>query len=147
MFFPMLADVYFSTSVQKPSGAMEDEWTLSGSIPCELKTGSFNTEMRYALQTYDEFFFIPTILYGRFDRDIQLLEDGTSKPFTELRVTNIRTRTCDDSSSALFTEDHDGTMVPVIYEIRSLSPFINPWGVAEHWKTQLIRSDNQEGAM
>ena len=147
MFFPMLADVYFSNQIQKPSGAMEDVWELSESVPCELKTGSFNTEMRYALQTYDEFFFIPTIMYGRFDRDIQYLANGDVKPFTELRITNVRTNTCDDSADALFIEERNGEMVPVIYEVRSLSPFVNPWGVAEHWKTQLVRSDNQEGAL
>ena len=147
MFFPMLADVYYSAKVQKPSGAMEDVWTFSATFPCELKTGSFNTEMRYSMQTYDEFFFLPTIVYGRFNADIQVNPYGQAVPFSELRVTNIRTNTCDDSSEAIFTEARNGIQVPIIYEVRSLSPFINPWGVAEHWKTQLMRSDNQEGAL
>ena len=147
MFYPMLADVYYSAKVQKPSGAMEDVWMFSATFPCELKTGSFNTEMRYAMQTYDEFFFLPTILYGRFNADIQTDPNGKSVPFSELRVTNVRTNSCDDSGETLFTEAHEGKQVPVIYEVRSLSPFINPWGVTEHYKTQLMRSDNQRGSL
>lgn len=143
MFYPMLADVYFSVSVQAPSGEMEDIWEFSESVPCELKTGSFNTEMRYALQTYDEFFALPTVVYGRFDRDIQIQPDGTTVPFTSLLVTNIRTRTCDDTGPVVFTEDRGSGLVPIVYEVRSISPFINPWGVAEHYKTQLMRADNQ----
>ena len=143
MFYPMLADVYFSVSVQAPSGEREDIWEFSESVPCELKTGSFNTEMRYALQTYDEFFALPTVVYGRFDRDIQVQPDGTTVPFTSLLVTNIRTRTCDDAGPVVFTEDRGDGLKPIVYEVRSISPFINPWGVAEHYKTQLMRSDNQ----
>ena len=143
MFYPMLADVYFSVSVQAPSGEMEDIWEFSESVPCELKTGSFNTEMRYALQTYDEFFALPTVVYGRFDRDIQVQPDGTTVPFTSLLVTNIRTRTCDDAGPVVFTEDRGDGLKPIVYEVRSISPLINPWGVAEHYKTQLMRSDNQ----
>lgn len=147
MFYPMLADIYYGEETQLPSGRMQKTWALSESVPCELKTGSFNTEMRYALQTYDEFFFIPTIVYGRFSKDIQELTNGTSKPFSELRVTNLRRNSCDGEGEVLFTEDVDGVQTPVIYEVRSLSPFVNPWGRAEHWKTQLIRSDNQQGAL
>lgn len=144
----MLADVYYSVTTQAPSGEMVDEWTFGQSVPCELKTGSFNTEMRYALQTYDEFFALPTVVYGRFDRDIQISSDGTTTtPFTSLLVTNIRTRTPDDDGPVVFTEDRGSGLVPIVYEVRSLSPFLNPWGQPEHFKTQLMRSDDQQGIL
>ena len=147
MFFPMLADVYYPVKVQKPSGAMEANWEFDQSVPCELKTGSFNTSKQNALQTFDDLFALPMLVYGRFDRDIQILQDESSVPFSELRITNIRTRTCDDTGLVLFNENIDGGMVPTVYEVHSLSPFINPWGVAEHFKTQLVRSDDQKGAL
>lgn len=147
MFYPMLADVYYSVPVQDRSGEMVDDWVFSQSVPCELKTGSFNTEMRYSMQTYDEMFSLPTVVYGRFDRDIQVNPDGSTNPFTSLLVTNLRTRTCDDSAESMFTEDQGAGLVPIVYEVRSLSPFVNPWGKPEHYKTQLMRSDDQQGIL
>lgn len=146
MFYPMIADIYYATMVQQESGAIEKSWDFDRSVPCELKSGSFNTEMRYALQTFDEFFANPTILYGRFKEGIDTDESGYARELTDILVTNIRTNDeCSGSQSdPLFVEPHDGEMVPIVYEVRNLSPFINPWGRAEHFKVQLKRSDNQE---
>lgn len=146
MFFHMLADIYYSTQEQKPSGEMKSVWTFDRSVNCELKTGSFNTEMRYATQTFDDFFTLPTVLYGMFKKDIQTASDGSDHMTTEILVTNIRRNLPGDTGEILFTEPNDDeTMqIPIVYELRSLSPFINPWGRAEHYKTQLMRSDNQE---
>lgn len=145
-FFHMLADVYYAEQTQKPSGEMVNLWTFDRTVNCELKTGSFNTEMRYSTQTFDEFFTIPTVLYGMFKGDIQTASDGADHVITEILVTNIRTAEPGDVGEVLFSEPNDaGTgQVPVVYEVRSLSPFINYRGRAEHWKTQLMRSDNQE---
>jgi len=144
--YPMLADIYYAEQVQKPSGEMRNTWAFDRTVKCELKTGSFNTEMRYATQTFDDFFTLPTVLYGRFKDDIQSGSDDSQHMTTEILVTNIRTNKPGDTGKVLFTEPNDteDEQVPILYELRSLSPFINMWGRAEHYKTQLMRSDNQE---
>ena len=142
----MIADVYYSNVEQLDSGAIEKTWAFDRSVPCELKSGSFNTEMRYALQTFDEFFSYPTILYGRFKEGVDTDASGFAREITEILITNIRTNdSCTEvQSDPLFVEPRDGEMVPIVYEVRNLSPFINPWGRPEHFKVQLKRSDNQE---
>lgn len=146
MFYPMIADIYYSQMTQEDSGAISKTWTFDRSSICEVKTGSFNTEMRYALQAYDENFINPTILYGRFKEDLSLDTLGVARELTDILVTNVRTNDmCGGNETALFNEPNDsGDLVPIVYEIRNLSPFINPWGRAEHFKIQLMRSDNQE---
>lgn len=141
--FPLMADVYYATESQDDLGSIVKRWTLGRSdTPCELRTDKFNSDSRFAVDTKEQFFDIELILFGRFEDDIRINQDGDYRSISNILITNIRTR-CDGASVFIETYKDGGEAIASIFEVRTLQPFTNPWGKIEYYKVQLFRSDDQ----
>lgn len=139
--YPMKADIYVSTDTQDPvTGRIYKDWSMVKSgVLCALASDKFNSDTRYAIQTKSDLFDMPLLLFGRFQEDIRRYNGGMLV-MTDLLVTNVR-GFCDDEP--LFVESIDGKPSATLFEVATLQPFVNPWGQAEYYKTQLMRMDDQ----
>lgn len=139
--YPMIADIYIATGIQdNVSGMIIKEWSLlHADVQCELSSDKFNSDTRYAIQTKNDLFDMPLLLFGRFKQDIRKTDTGYAM-LTDMLVTNIRDY-CDKDQ--IFIEPSNNGE-PMIFEIATLQPFTNPWGKTEYYKTQILRMDDQD---
>ena len=138
--FTLKADVYYAVLEQNSWGEFEKTWSLSHTgTMCELHSDKFNSDTRYAIQTKDEFFKMPLLVFGRFREDIRVDKDGTMHPLTDIVVSNVRGYCGGDP---VFYDSASGE--PTKFEIGTFEPFTNPWGKIEYYKVQAIRSDDQD---
>ena len=102
-------------------------WNVMGSV--NLQDLSADREFEYKKR-----------LNGRFmgDTDPRVDSMGEYHPFTDMLITNVK----DTATGKQLHLNEDGS--PVIFEVMSVDPFINPWNEIEYYKLLLERADNQE---
>jgi hypothetical protein len=72
----------------------------------------------------------------KFDSDPRKGSDGVYHPVSDILITNIM------SGGKQLHTNHRG--VPIIFEVMSVDPFIDPFGKIEYYKLLLERADDQE---
>ena len=89
--------------------------------------------------TADREFEYKKRLNGRFryPSDPRLDNDGNYHPISSILVSNI----IDKKTGQQLHLDENGN--PIIFEVMSVDPFINPFGKTEYFKLLLERSDDQ----
>ena len=73
----------------------------------------------------------------RFPSDPRLDNDGNYHPISSILVSNI----IDKKTGQQLHLDENGN--PIIFEVMSVDPFINPFGKTEYFKLLLERADDQ----
>ncbi len=89
--------------------------------------------------TADREFEYKKRLNGRFmgDTDPRVGSKGQYHPISDILITNVK----DTASGKQLHTNEDGS--PIIFEVMSVDPFINPWNEIEYYKILLERADNQ----
>ena len=145
LFFQMNCDVYYAKDKQNDYGQMEKKWEFDMIEPCSFYTlgdRSNDNNFTFSPESYDRFFRLETMLYGRVKTDIRQASDGLFYPLSHILISNIRGATC--NTEIFFVEtngDYEGT--PTIFEVKTCQPFVGPFNTIEYYKIQLERSDTQ----
>ena len=81
-------------------------------------------------------------LNGRFKypSDPRVGQDGSAHPISDILITNICKK--GDLGDVELQLNADGT--PIVFEVMSVDPFIDPWGNIEYYKVLLERADDQQ---
>ena len=81
-----------------------------------------------------------TILVGRAKNDLRISSLEKLNSITNVVVTNIK----DKNGKDIYLETSGPRMgQSTIFEIATIQPFVNPFGVVDHYKIVLRRSENQ----
>jgi hypothetical protein len=135
--FPMQADIFYANNEQSAYGNVIQSWYYDRSVFCNfVYAGSkFREEAVPNILISQD-----ALLIGRTRQDIRFDTNGEPADFTNLVVTNIRDKSCQE----LYVET--GGPRPgksTLFEIATIKPFINPFGKTEHFSIILKRSENQ----
>ena len=81
-------------------------------------------------------------LNGRFKypSDPRVGSDGSVHPISDILITNICKK--GDLGDVELQLNADGT--PIVFEVMSVAPLIDPWGDIEYYKVLLERADDQQ---
>jgi len=133
--FSMSLDLYYSSESQDDFGIEEKSWRLDQTLSGYAEP--LGAVERDGIKN-NRFFEYENKLIGRTKKDPRVSVEGFYYPITSILITNIKdTKTNTD----LYIEDEGN---PIIYEVLSVEPYINPWNEIEYYKIFFNRSDRQE---
>jgi hypothetical protein len=135
--FPMQADIFYSINEQSAYGNVLQSWSYESSIDCSFVYGGvkFKEEAIPNILISQD-----SILIGRSKQDFRISSDGTPIDNTNIAITNIRDKNCNE----LYIENGGPRSgKSTVFEIATFQPFINPFGKVEHYSILLKRSENQ----
>jgi hypothetical protein len=131
----MSLDLYYSSESQDDFGIEEKSWRLDQTLSGYAEP--LGAVERDGIKN-NRFFEYENKLIGRTKKDPRVSVEGFYYPITSILITNIKdTKTNTD----LYIEDEGN---PIIYEVLSVEPYINPWNEIEYYKIFFNRSDRQE---
>jgi hypothetical protein len=131
----MSLDLYYSSESQDDFGIEEKSWRLDQTLLGYAEP--LGAVERDGIKN-NRFFEYENKLIGRTKKDPRVSMEGFYYPITSILIANIKdTKTNTD----LYIEDEGN---PIIYEILSVEPYINPLNEIEYYKIFLNRSDRQE---
>jgi hypothetical protein len=136
-FFSMQADIFYSLNDQSAYGNVLQNWFYGQTVICDFTYagGKFKEEVLPNVLISQD-----SLLLGRAKKDFRTSSEGEVFDFTNIAVTNIRDKHCNE----LYTEDGGPRQgKSTVFEIVTFKPFINPFGVIEHYTIILKRSENQ----
>lgn len=135
--FPMEADIFHPVVEQGALGNVKKTWILDRSIACSLNPAGTATKEDVKPNvniTQDG------LLLGRVKQDIRISGRDSSNSITNVIVTNIRDRNCNQ----IYMETSGPRAgKSTIFEVATSEPFIGPFGSVEYFKVILRRSENQ----
>lgn len=136
MFYPMTADIYYSTQTQNNMGEVVKTWNRDRTIACSAIKR--NTDSRVAAMIDPQKFLEYDILVAmRMREDILQSSDSTLYYITDILVKNIK----DANNMVVWKETIDK---PTIFEVMSIEPMYNMFSVLDGYRALLVRSDNQD---
>jgi len=135
--YPMCAEVFTPIVQQSAYGNVAKEWMVDRKIACSFTPAgsAFKEEVMPNIDLTKD-----TILLGRARHDLRISSLEKLNSITNVVVSNIKDQTGKD----IYLE----TSGPragrsTIFEIATIQPFVNPFGVVDHYKIVLRRSENQ----
>lgn len=135
--YPMAADIYYPIVEQGALGNVKKSWILDRSVAVNVNPAgsAFKEEVVPNVNITKD-----TLLIGRIKQDIRVSSRKENNAITNVIVTNIRDRTCNE----IYLET-SGTRAgkSTIFEIATQEPFVGPFGDIEYYKIVLRRSENQ----
>lgn len=135
--FPLQADIFYSINEQSAYGNVLQAWYYDKTVSCSFVYGGvkFKEEVIPNILISED-----SLLIGRIRDDIRLSSSGEMIDFTNIVITNIRDKNCEE----LYLEaGGPRTGKSTLFEIATLQPFIGPFGKREHYSIILKRSENQ----
>lgn len=136
LYYPMTADVYYSTETQNDFGEVIKEWDKDRSIKCAVRKRSPNTRMPEYIQD-GKFLEYDVDIIMRTPEDILVSSD-----YVPYRITNILISNIKDASGVLLWKE--ATEEPTIFEIHAIEPMLNMFNNLSGFRVNLIRSDKQD---
>lgn len=136
--FPMQADIFYAMNEQSAYGNVLKSWYYETSIVCNFvfAGNKFKEEILPNILISQD-----SLLIGRAKKDFRMSLDGTPIDSTNIAITNIRDKHCNE----IYIENGGPRAgKSTVYEIATFQPFINPFGKTEHYSIVLKRSENQE---
>jgi hypothetical protein len=136
--YPMTADIYYSTETQDEYGTMNSVWNFDRTIKCSaVQVNSKNVASNLdpdILMKYNDY------LYMRTTSDIRVSSNSTKYPITLILVTNIS-----NSNGLSYWNEQVGAREgePTLFEVRTVSPSIDPFQDINHYMIYLARSQDQ----
>ena len=136
MFYPMTADVYYSTQTQNSMGEIVKTWTKDRTISCSAVKR--NTDSRIApMLDSQKFIEYDLMITLRTKEDLLQSSDSTIYYVTDVLVKNIQ----DPNGIIVWKESVDD---PTVFEIRTIEPMYNMFSGLDGYRASLIRSDKQD---
>ena len=136
--FPMQADIYYPIIDQSPYGNISKIWTYDRTVPCNIIYAGVKEkeEVRVNIDMTQD-----TIMSARFRKDIRSSSFGEMHALSNIVITNVKDKNCNE----IYVEPAGPRYgQSTLFEIATFQPFINPFGVVEHYKLILRKSENQE---
>jgi hypothetical protein len=135
--YPMQADIFYPEVTQGAYGNVSKEWQRDRTIVCSL--GPAGSRFKEEL-TPNIDISIESLLIGRFKEDIRFSRDYNGKALTNIVISNIKDRNCQQlyMESAGVRKDQ-----PTIFEVATVTPHVGPFGKVEYYRVILRRSENQ----
>lgn len=144
ILFPMVCDIYYATEAQDTYGRIEKKWSLDSTRACNLYSVTDTNQADKFGFDEKKFFNLETGVYGRINTDIRRSEDGRFFPLSHILLSNIRVKTCDGYELLMYETDGGYESSPTIFEVRTVHPYMGPFGRIDFYQVKLDRSDNQE---
>lgn len=135
MFYPMTADLYYSSGEQNDFGEMVSTWTKDRTIKCSAikERPSTTVQNKITSQKFIEYEFR---LDFRTNEDVLVASDGTSYALTEIIITNIK----DPSGKVVWFESSSQATV---FELGNVEPMFDPFHNYFGARILLRRADDQ----
>jgi len=136
LFYPMSADIYYSTQSQNDFGEVVRAWSLDRKVSCSAikqnpnsRTPNF-TESDINLE-YD------IVVNFRTNQDIQISLSNDTYKITEILIKNIK----DGSGNVVWKEDANN---PTVFEVRAVEPMLDISSTTMGYRVLCVRADNQQ---
>lgn len=135
--FPMNASLYFPIVDQNAYGQVSKKWVLDRIIACNfspsITTNKQNIKSNVAVTE-------EILLIGRSKTDIRISGASDSRAITNIIITDIK----DKNGNEIYKETSGPRAgKSTLFEIATIEPFINPFGVFEYYTVNIRRSENQ----
>lgn len=136
LYYPMTADVYYSTETQNDFGEITKEWNKDRSIKCAARRRSPDTRMPQYIQD-QKFIEYDVDIILRTPEDVLVSSEDSL-----YRITNILIKDIKDSNGTLLWKEsaYEGT----IFELRSIEPILDMFNNLSSYRINIVRSDNQD---
>lgn len=135
--YPLQADIFYPEIAQGAYGNVTKTWQKDRTLVCSL--GPAGSRFKEQLDPNVDI-TIENMLIGRFKEDIRLTQDEDGKAMTNIVVSNIKDRNCNQVYlETAGVRNGEAT----IFEVATVTPQIGPFGTVEYYRVILKRSENQ----
>jgi len=135
LYYPMTADVYYSTQKQNDFGEIERSWQKDRTIKCSAIKERPDSKIRPALHS-EKFLEYDFRINMRTDSDVQTSSDDIVYPVTEILISNIR----DSLGNPVWNEIKNKE---TNFEIEAIEPMFNELHNLNGYRMLIARSDRQ----
>ena len=135
--YPMQADIYYPEVSQGAYGNISKDWVRDRTLLCSL--GPAGSKIKEQLDANVDL-SIESMLVGRFKEDIRFTQDDRGKAMTNIVVSNIKDRSCQEIYVEPSGPRKDQS---TIFEVATVTPHVGPFGKVEYYRVVLRRSENQ----
>lgn len=137
LYYPMTADVYYSTQVQNDFGEIQRTWQKDREIQCSAIKDKPNSNVGQAFNT-EKFSEYDIRVALRTKDNLYASESGTLYRPTEILITNIK----DPSGNVVWKESQ---LEPTEFEVENIEPLYNEYHNLSGYRVLLCRSNLQVG--
>lgn len=137
MFYPLVLDVYYSTTIQNDYGELDRVWTFDRSVNCRIAS---NTNYKDQNVFPEQRMRIMDQLNAQIIEDIRRDSLGELHSLSDIMVTNVRAA----CGGTVYTEtagDRSGDTT--LYEVIGYMPHVDPFNNLDYVKIVLNRADEQ----
>ena len=137
MFYPLLLDVYYSTTTQTDLGDIEHVWTYDRSVQCRVASSTnYKDQNLYPEQRMR----ILDQINAQVIEDIRIDSLGEMHPVNDIAITNIRAN-CGGTVYKETAGERAGE--PTLYEVIGFMPHVDLFNKLDYVKIVLNRMDEQ----
>lgn len=137
VLYPLQADIYYPEVSQGAYGNVAKTWSKDRTLICNLAPAG--SRFREQL-TPNVDISMESMLIGRFKEDIRFTQDNRGKAMTNIVVSNIKDRNCNQVYVETAGSRKDQA---TIFEVATVTPQVGPFGTVEYYRVILNRSENQ----
>lgn len=136
LYYPMTADVYYSTETQNDFGEIVKEWNKDRSIKCAARRRNARTNMQPYVEEA-KFLEYKVDIVLRTPEDIFLSSEDNVYRITSVLIKDIK----DNNGTLLWKESStEGT----VFEVNAIEPILDMFNNLSSYRINLTRSDKQE---
>lgn len=135
IFYPMLADIYYSTETQNTLGEIVSTWSNDRTVKCSAIKERPQASIPNVLDS-QKFIEYNTILDFRTPEDVLIDSEGIMHHVTELLISNIS----DPLGKVVWAENSSDA---TDFEIQNIEPMFDPFHNFEGYRIRLKRADDQ----
>ena len=136
LYYPMTADIYYSTTSQNDFGEMIKTWNRDRSVICSAIKENPDSRIPKFLETNKNLEYDITINF-RTNEDISLSADLTVYKPNDIVISNIK----DSSGNLVWKESYE---TATVFEIYSIEPMFDMFMNTAGYRIYLTRSDSQD---
>ena len=136
LYYPMTADIYYSTTSQNDFGEMIKTWNKDRSVICSAIKENPDSRIPKYLNTDKRLEYDITTNF-RTNEDITLSADLTVYKPSDIVISNIR----DSSGNLVWRESYE---TATIFEIQTIEPMFDMFMNTAGYRVAITRSDSQD---
>ena len=136
LFFPMTAEVYYSTQSQTEFGEIIRAWSLDRVISCSAIKQNPDSKVPKFLDP-EKYIEYDLAVNFRTNDNVQKAINEKFYKINDIIIGNIK----DSSGNFVWQEDY---LTGTYFEIRSIEPMLSFLSIVESYRIYLVRADNQE---
>ena len=137
MYYPLRADVYYSTTTQNKFGELVREWYLDKIISCRVAS---STNYKDQNVFPEQRMHVSDQINVQTPEDVRVDSLGEVHSLTDILISAIRIP-CGQQLYIETVGERKG--MPSLYEVAAFSPHVDPFNTLDYIKLVLNRSDEQ----